>query len=213
MGLVQKALPVAASLYLTRLIINKVSPMIPGVDKLGTFQKPVVAAGMVAVAHFGTRKGMLSKWRDQILLGTSLNLVDSLVSAFAPADMKAMFGLSGDGLYDRSLSEYVETGDYLQVGAQPIDDDIALSDYVTVGALEEELGALEQELGVEEDLGDDRLGGVSSSTPSMLKPVPSMSFEAPVPTRSFTRKVMRAGGDYDNPNVLYTGIFSGGFGR
>jgi hypothetical protein len=211
MDVLKKAVPVAASLYLTRFIINKVSPMIPGVDKLGAFSKPAVSAGMVVAAHFGTRKGPLVKWRDQILLGTSLNLVDSLMSAFAPADVRGMFGLGAGGLYDNGLSEYVETGDYLQVGAQPIDDDIALSDYVTVSGAEEELGMLEQELGVEEDLGDDRLGGVSRG--SMLRAVPSMSFEAPVPTRSFTRQVQRAGGGYDNPNVLYTGIFADGLGR
>jgi hypothetical protein len=210
MDIIKTAVPVAASLYLTRFIINKVSPMIPGVDKLGAFSKPAVSAGMVALAHFGTRKGPLAKWRDGILMGTSLNLIDAVMSAFAPADVKGMFGLSGGGLYD-SVGEYVGTSDYLQVGAQPIDDDIALSDYVTVSGVEEELGMLEQELGVEEDLGDDRLGGVSRG--SMLKAVPSMSFEAPVPTRSFTREVPAAGGGYDNPNVLYTGVFAGGFGR
>jgi hypothetical protein len=213
MTIIKTALPVAASLYLTRFIINKVSPMIPGLDKLGNFAKPAISAGMVVAAVYGTKKGPLSKWKDGILMGTSLNLIDSLVGAFAPADVKAMFGLADAGLYDRSLSEYVETGDYLRVGATPIDDDIALSDYVTVNGLEEELGmgALEQELGVEEDLGDDRLGGVSRD--SMLAPIPGMSFEAPVPARSFTRQVPRAGGGYDNPNVLYTGVFAGGFGR
>jgi hypothetical protein len=211
MSVVKTALPVAASLYLTRFIINKISPMIPGLDKLGTFSKPAVSAGMVVAAHFGTKKGPLSKWRDGILMGTGLNLIDSLVGAFAPADVKAMFGLADAGLYDRSLSEYVETGDYLRVGATPIDDDIALSDYVTVNGIEEELGMLEQELGVEEDLGDDRLGGVSQS--SMLKQIPGMSFEAPVPTRSFTRQVPHAGSGYDNSNLLYTGSFAGGLGR
>lgn len=217
MSVVRAAAPVALSVYLARTITSKVSPMIPGIDKLGTFARPATALGVVALAHFGTKR-VLQRFRTQILIGAGINLVDALVSAFAPTDIKSMFGVGDYGLYGRSLSEYVGTGEYMGGGAEPIDDDIALSDYISVDGVSEELGAMQEELGLEEDLGalreelgDDRLGGVSQGT--MLKAVPQRSFVAPVPARSFTRAVMPAGGGYDNENVLYTGIFSGGFGR
>ncbi len=153
------------------------------------------------------------------MLGASLNLVDTLVKAFAPAEVKAMFGLGDSGMYDQAMGEFVTVGDYLQVGAEPIDDDIALSDYVEMSGVEEELGALQEELGVEEELGSNgspfgdsgpnRLGGVGQS--SMLKALKAASSVGVVPQRSFVKNVPHAGAGYDNPNTLYTGIFGGGF--
>lgn len=214
----KQAVPVALSLYLTRALINKIGPSIPGVDKLGSFAKPVVAAGVMVAASYATKKGPLAKYRQGIMLGTGLNLVDSLVSAFAPAEIKAMFGLGDSGMYDRAMGEFVNVGDYLQVGATPIDDDIALSDYVEMSGVEEELGALQEELGLEEELGNgspfgdsgpNRLGGVGQS--SMLKALKASSAVGAVPARSFTKNVPNAGPGYDNSSLLYTGIFAGGY--
>ena len=199
MSLVRAAVPVAASLYVTRIVVAKVGPMVPGADKLGAFAKPVVAAAVCAGAHFATKKGPLAKWRGPIMLGTGINLIDALVSAFAPADVKSMFGLGDSGLYDRALSEYVSTGEYVEMAG--------LSDYVTVDGVEEELGAVQEELGVEEDLGDPRLGGVSTG---MLKALPAMRSTATIPARSFTREVPAMDSSYDNASV-YAGIFRGGF--
>jgi hypothetical protein len=133
-----------------------------------------------------------------------------------------MFGLADYGIYDEAMSDYVEVGDYLEVGAEPIDDDITMSDYVEVGQLEEELGALEEELGLEEDLGvEEELGGDPLSRAylggtargSMLRQIGRKPMVAAIPTRSFTRKIARAGTGYDKPGVLYGGIFAGGFGN
>jgi hypothetical protein len=215
MGAVKQAAPIAISLYLTRFIIAKVGPRIPLIDKLpGQVQQPAVAGLMVVAANYATKKGPLAKWRTGIMLGTSLNLVDTLVKAFAPDTVKSMFGLGDSGIYDQALGEYATVGDYLEVGAEPIDDDIALSDYVEMSGVEEELGALQEELGVEEELGADgmgprRLGGVSQGM--MLKALKSSSPIGVVPTRSFTKAVPHAGAGYDNPSALYTGVFSGGF--
>jgi hypothetical protein len=202
MSLVRAAVPVAASYYVTRIIVAKVGPMIPGADKLGSFGKPVVALAACAGAHYGTKKGPLAKWRGPIMLGTGLNFIDSLIAAFAPADVKSMFGMGDSGLYDRALSEYVTTGEY--VGT----DEEALSDYVTVDGVTEELGAVQEELGVEEDLGDPRLGGVGTG---MLKALPAMRSTMTVPARSFSREIPAADEAYDNSAVLYAGIFKGGF--
>jgi hypothetical protein len=218
MSVVRAAAPVALAVYLSRTITSKVGPMVPGLDKLGAFARPATALGVVAIAHFGTKR-VLQRFRTQILIGAGINLVDALVSAFAPAEVKSMFGVGDHGLYDRALSEYVGTSDYVGLNqGEPIDDDIALSDYVSVDGVSEELGAMQEELGLEEDLGalreelgDDRLGGVSQGT--LMRAVPQKSFVAPVPSRSFTRGIMGAGPGFDNENVLYTGIFSGGFGR
>jgi hypothetical protein len=206
--LAKQALPVLAGLYGARLLANKVGPRLPGVSALGAFAGPAVAIGTVFGLNFLTKKvGALAKYRTGLMLGAGLAALDSLVTAFAPASVKGMLGV-GD-IYDQAMGEYVSVGDYIQMGAEPIDDDIAMSDYIQVGA-EEELGAVEEELGmgVEEELGNDLLGGVSQS--SLMKVVPSRKFLEPVPARSFTKDIRRAGQGYDNPNTLYQGIFAGG---
>jgi len=112
------------------------------------------------------------------------------------------------------LSEYVAIG-----AAPPIQDNITLADYVQVGEYEQDLG-MEQDLGLEQDLGvleqdlgsdfaDRHLGGVSRS--SMQAPVGTMKYLAPVPPRSFTSPVPSFNDNFDNPDRLYTGNFSGGF--
>jgi len=213
MDVVKMALPVAGALYLSRAASSKLAGKIPGFNKIPPQYQGTAMAGVLIVgAHFLTKKvRVLQKWRTGVMIGVGINLIDNVVSAFAPANVKAMFGM-GD-LYDNGLSDYVEVGDYLQTG-EPIDDDITMSDYVSVGDVEEELGALEEELGVEEELGADALsraylGGVSQT--SMMKQIPSASMLAAIPQRSFTREVRRAGSGYDKASVLYGGIFNGGF--
>lgn len=212
---IKQVLPIALSLYGARAISGKLAGRIPGFDRIPSqFQGPAMAALLMFGAQFATKKvSFLAKHRFGILAGTGINLIDSVLSAFAPASVKSMFGL-GD-TYDDGLSDYV------QVGATPIDDNLTLSDYVEVGdyiqtdglgQIEEELG-LSEELGVEEELGDSLsrayLGGVSQS--SMLRQVPTRPMLAAVPQRSFTRDVPEAGSNYDNSNRLYGGVFAGGF--
>lgn len=220
MELIGAVLPVAGSLYATRVIANKLAPMIPGLNSLpAQFQGPVVAVGMLGIGYVATKKiAALKKHGAGILIGAGINLFDSIIKSFAPTEVRAAFGLGG--IYDSALGEYNQVGDYLQVGATPIDDDITLSDYVAVGddlqqelGLEEELG-LSQELGLEQELGNDSLsraylGGVARG--SMLAPVQQQQLLAPIPARSFTKEVGRAGAGYDNQNTLYTGIFAGGY--
>jgi hypothetical protein len=208
--LAKQALPVLAGLYGARLIANKIGPRLPGISSLGALASPVMAVGTVLLVNFATKKiAALAKYRTGLMLGAGLAALDSLVTAFAPASVKGMLGV-GD-IYDQAMGEYVavgdyiqmgaeeELGDYIQVGADPIDDDIAMSGL----GVEEELG-----LGVEEELGNDLLGGVSQS--SIMKTVPTKRFLEPVPARSFTKEIRRAGPGYDNPNTLYQGIFAGG---
>lgn len=206
--LAKQALPVLAGLYGARFVANKIGPRLPGVAALGGFAGPALAVGTVLALNFATKKvAALAKYRTGLMLGAGLAALDSLVTAFAPASVKGMLGV-GD-IYDQAMGEYVSVGDYIQMGADPIDDDIAMSDYIQVGA-EEELGAVEEELGmgVEEELGNDLLGGVSQS--SLMKVVPGRRFLEPVPARSFTKDIRRAGPGYDNPGSLYQGIFAGG---
>jgi hypothetical protein len=226
MAAVKQAIPVALSLYGARALSYKLAPRIPGLDRLQFGGRDFSGAAMAGLVMFGahmlTKKvAKLRKWRSGIMIGTALNLIDNVVSAVAPAEVKSMFGLGDTELYS-AQGEYVEIGEYVEVGdAPPIDDDITLSDYIEVGQIEEELGLdVEEELGmgVEEELGAlpgaawqrPNLGGVTPS--SMLKPIGKRQMIAPVPARSFTRKVPQAGPGYDKPGVLYTGIFSGGFG-
>jgi hypothetical protein len=197
----KRVLPVLAAFYGTRLIVSKIGPMIPGVSSLGTLANPVLALATVIGVNWGSKKfGALAKHKESLLLGAGVALAESVFQAFAPASVKSLIG----------MSDYIQMGDYVAVGATPINDSMTLSDYIAVGSdgVEEELG-LEEELGVEEELGNDLLGGVS--TTSMMSRVPSQSFMQPVPARSFTKMIPAAGQTYDNPGQLYGGIFNGGW--
>lgn len=205
-GLAKRALPVLAGWIGVRFVINKVAPRLPLIDRIpASLQGPLLAAAAPLAYHYASKKvSVLNKYKSEVMLGMGINLVQSLISSFAPASVKSMLGMGG--MYD-SLGEYVGLSDYLTTGATPIDDDIALSDYITVGA-EEELGSdgLQQELGLEQELGD--IGGVGQG--SMLAPVQARGFIAPIPSRSFTKQIPGAGVGFDNPATLYTGIFGGG---
>lgn len=206
--LAKRAAPVLIGLYGARMIVSKLGPRVPGVARLGSFQGPALAIGAVLLVHFATKKiGKLAKYRNELLLGTGLNALDSLVSTFAPASVK---GLIGAGDVYQALGDYVAMpgannagmGDYLYAGGggPPIDDNLSMGEYVSIGDVEQELGMVEQELGmmgVEEDLGGE-----------LVAPVPTVPTLAPVPDRSFVRPVLPAGENYDNPALLYRGIFA-----
>lgn len=200
----KQAAPVLVGLYVSRMLASKIAPMLPA--SLASYGGPLVAIGLVFGVNIATKKvGALAKYRTPLMLGTALAALDSVIKTFAPASVKQMIG----------VGDYVQMGDYLSVGAMPIDDNIAMSDYIAVGSdgVEQELGmgGVEQELGmgVEEELGNDLLGGVSQS--SMLAMVPSKQFLSPVPARSFTEQIPAAGAGYDNAGKLYQGVFRGGF--
>jgi hypothetical protein len=212
LDLAKQAAPVLVGLYGARLLVSKIGPMLPGVSALGSFQGPALSIGAVVLVNFATKRvAALAKYRNPLLLGTALAALDTLITAFAPASVKAMIGV-GD-VYDQAmLGEYVQMGEYMSVDGTPIDDDIAMSDYIAVGAdgLEEELGmGAFEELGAMEELGNDLLGGVSSS--SMMRQIPTKQFLSPIPARSFTRQIPPAGEGYDSPGKLYQGVFRGGF--
>lgn len=120
-GLVQAvktALPIAGSFYVSKLICNKLSSIPAVADVLGKLPggvgKPVLAGLILAGTHYGTKRGMLAKHRTGLMLGTALSLIDTIISTFAPADVKAMIGV-GDYGYG-SLGEYVSTGEYVSSG-------------------------------------------------------------------------------------------------
>lgn len=211
--LAKRAAPVLIGLYGARLIVGKLGPRVPGVSRLGTFQAPALAIGAVLLVNFVTKKvGRLAKYRSELLLGTGLNALDTLINTFAPASVKGLIG-AGD-VYDRALGEYISMpgigggmGEYLHDGGGIPIDDSAMGEYVAVGDVEEELGMVEEELGmmgVEEELGD--IGGVSRG--ALVRAVPSQSFLAPVPDRSFVRPVLPATAAFDNPRSLMRGIFA-----
>jgi hypothetical protein len=201
--LAKKAAPVLVGLYGARFLVQKLGPIVPFVSSLGAFSGPALAIGAVLATNYATKKvAVLAKHREPLMLGVGLAALDAFISAFAPASVKSMIGV-GDG-----LSDYIAVGDYVELGATPIDDNMTMSDYIAVGGVEEELG-IDEELGVDEELGNDLLGGVSSA--SMLKTVPTRNFLAPVPARSFTQPVPQATAQYDNAGGLYNGIFRGGF--
>lgn len=216
MDMIKQILPVAFSLYGARFASSKLATSnIPGLNQIPAQFQGVTMAGVVwGAIHFLTKKiGALQKYRGGAMLGAGLNFVDQAITAILPANIKAMIGLSDyvemGNIYESGLS------DYLSVGASPIDDDITLRDYIEVGALqeelgvEEELGGLQEELGAADGLSRAYLGGVAQS--SMLKQIPSQPLLRPVPERSFTKDIRRAGQGYDNSDTLYGGIFGGGF--
>jgi len=214
MDSVKAVIPFGAALYGSRVatgaLVKYLGPRMPSVP----YQRPIASvAVMVGLNMASKRVPTLKRHTGAIMVGSMLNVVDSLLAAFAPTEVKAMLGM-GD-IYDGAIGDYLEVGDYVQMSdAPPIDDDITMADYVQVG-LEEELGmGVEEELGLEEELGADTLsrpllGGVAAS--SMLAPIRSQPMLAPIPARSFTKRVPRAGAGYDKSSVLYGGIFAGGF--
>jgi hypothetical protein len=209
-GFLKQAVPVLLSMFGTGAAVNFVGPMIPGVASLGSLQGPVLSTAAFLGAGFATKKvAFLAKHRGAIMMGAGLNAFLSIIKAFAPANVKALVGMG--------VGDYVQMGDYIAVGgAPPLREDFTLSDYIAVGGdgVSEELGmGVEEELGaVEEELGNDLLGGMPGGA-SLLKPVPSQKFVMPIPARSFTKQIPAATTSYDNPSQVYTGIFGGGFGR
>lgn len=205
MDFLKKAAPVAIGLLASRFLVSKIGPMLP-VSSLGSLQGPVMAVAALAATHFATKKiGALAKHRDELMIGSTLNLLGSVFTAFAPASLQSMVG----------MSDYVSMGDYIAVGgAPPLHENFTLSDYIAVGSdgVSEELG-LEEELGVEEELGNALMGGLPGPTSGgLMKPVPSQKFLQPVPARSFTKQIPAAGQQYDSANDVYSGIFAGRFG-
>ncbi len=216
-------LPAAVALYGARLISGKLSDKIPGINSVpANMRQPVLAGGLLFLGHLATKKvKQLKKYRLPIMVGLSMNLIDKVLIAVAPQNVKDMIG----------LSDYVSVDDYIAIDSsgRPIQDNIAMSDYVAVGQYEGEgleqdlgmleqdlgLGMLEQDLGIEMDLGSDfadrYLGGVSRS--SMRAPVGHKRYLAPVPGRSFTAPVKHISDEFDASDRLYTGIFAAGFGN
>lgn len=202
MDTAKKAVPVLLSLVGTRAIAKQVASRITATSRLGMFQMPVLSALTLWGASVATRKvSFLAKHKDQIMLGAGVALVESLISALAPASVKGMLGMGG-------FSDYVAVSDYLTVGGGG-----GMSDYVAVGGFEEELG-IDQEMGIDQELGDwsgqAGIGGMSQN--SMLAAVPPKAFLEAVPARSFTAAVPGVTANYDNPDELYVGVFGGGFG-
>ncbi len=204
MALLKEALPVVGGFYASRLLVGMVGPMIPGVSALGTLSAPVLSAAAVIGGNWAAKR-FAPAHRSSINMGTAVQLIDSVVRAFAPASVKTMIG----------MSDYVQMGDYVAVGAvPPLRENFTLSDYIAVGGdgVEQELG-LEEELGVEEELGatDGYMGGLPGGA-RLLAPVPTQSFVTPIPARSFTKMIPAAGTSYDAQSDLYGGIFGGRFG-
>lgn len=119
MQAVKTALPIAGSYYVSKLVSNKLGDL-PAVGnvlsklQVGQYNlgKPVLSGLILAGAHYGTRKGGMAKHRTGLMLGTALAFIDSIISTFAPADVKAMMGV---GEYV-SVGEYVPTGEYVASG-------------------------------------------------------------------------------------------------
>lgn len=226
---IKRAVPVVASIYGTRWLSQQAIPRIPGLDRLGGHVKPVGALLMLVGGAFLTKRvKFLSRWRNDILLGMGINVIDTALSTYMPASVKAQMGMLGDdeNIYDRALGEYVQLGnadgmgEYVQLGNYVSE----MGEYVQLGA-EEELG-MEEELGIEEELGlagveygpASQIGtGIGSNWGPVDRPggltrrVPRRAFAAPVPSRSFVKQVPEAGPGFDKLSRLYTGVFAGGF--
>jgi hypothetical protein len=135
MDAVKQVLPIAGSFYVSKLIVNKLGD-IPQVASLTSklnvggypLGKPVLSGIILAGVHYGTKKGGLAKHRTALMLGTALGLLDSIVSTFAPANVKALMGVGGYG----SLGEYVSTGEYVSSGEY-----VSAGEYVSTDGYEE----------------------------------------------------------------------------
>jgi len=205
-----QAAPIALSLYGARAVSYTLAARVPGFNRLPSqWQGTAMAAALGVAGHFLTKKvAKLAKYRSSVMIGLDLNLLDNVLSAIAPASVKAKIGL-GD-VYADGLGDYVEVN-----GAPPIDDNITMGDYVEVGdylevGAEEELGQVEEELGLEEELGADAyLGGQRQG--NLLAPIKQMPALEAVPARSFTKAIPAASPASDNPRNRYGGVFAGAY--
>lgn len=205
-GVLKQAVPIGLAILGVNYVTRNITPRLTFLSSLGAFAGPAVAIGMIAAAHFATKKiRFLAKYRQPIMIGTGLIAAKEVASAILPASVKGMLGM-GDAISD-GLSDYIAVDDYVSVEG--------MSDYVAVGALEQELG-LDQELGFTAELGDVPGGGWSGQANlggmrqnQMLAPVPGRKFLAPVPARSFTETVPDMTAAYDSASDLYDGIFAG----
>jgi hypothetical protein len=203
LDLAKRAAPIVLATIGAKALVSKLGSRIPMLDRLGAFQSPVVSILAIIGANYATKKvNFLAKHRDAILMGFAISAIHETISALAPASVKGMLGM-GD-TYTQALADYVATNDYEQV--------VGMSDYIATGDMEQELG-LDQELGYTQEMGDaigvygqGGLGGARGA----LAPVPTQKFLAPVPGHSFTSTVPELGTNYDNPDMLYQGIFKGG---
>ena len=128
MGAVKMAAPAVGAMLIGKALSTQAIKNIPMLSKVMGYEKPILDVAMLVAVHFGAPKvPMLRKYQTSIMVGLGVNLIVDTLSAALPADIKGKIGLSGDGIYDRALSDYVTTSDYLTTGATPIDDDIALA--------------------------------------------------------------------------------------
>lgn len=198
--LAKRAVPIVLATIGAKAITSRIGPRIPMLDRLGTFQGPVLSILTVLGLNFATKKiSFLAKHRDAILMGSAIAALHEVISTFAPASVKGMLGM-GD-TYTQALADYVATNDYEQVAD-------GMSDYVATGDMEQEMG-LDQELGFTQEMGDTYGQGGLGGARALLAPVPSQRFLAPVPSHSFTAPVPEVTDEYDNPRNLFTGIFRG----
>lgn len=135
------------------------------------------------------------------------------------------------------IENHLTLSDYIAVGDTDLDPDMEGLES-ELGNIEQDLGAIEDDMGDEayedlggadayQDLGDAdayqelgggfmdfanrKIGGVNRRM--MRAPIRRKRARAPVPRRRFTRPIPRVSHAFDEPAQLYTGIFSGGFGR
>jgi hypothetical protein len=125
MNAVKQVLPIAGAFYVSKLISNKLGdlPAVSGLtSKLNiggyALHKPVLSGVILAAAHYGSKKGALAKHRTGLMLGTALAFVDSIVSTFAPPDVKKMMGVGEYVSMSEyvSMNEYVSSGEYVSTG-------------------------------------------------------------------------------------------------
>ena len=183
---------IVLSMYATRMLANKIVPMIPGVDKLGVHKGPATAALMVVIMGAITSKvGALKRFRAATLTGTSISLADQLIRAYAPDSVKKFIGLESDeGVYDEALGDYVQTAAYEQ--------ELGMGDYVETAGF-----------GDAPQLPAHLPRGVTPGAfgrGHMLAAVPKKKFIAPVPQKSFIKQVPEWSSAWDQRG-LYSGIF------
>ena len=211
MGIFKQAVPAVAALYGARVVGAALTagPLAGVASKVPANMGPAAVAALLAFGgHVATKRvKFLKKHRAGIMTGLGINLIDKIVGAVAPADMKAKLGVGDVDVY--GLSDYVAVNGYVDMsGAPPIEDNIALSEYVGIGDVEYDLGSFEQEMGMMQDMGvemdlgadhtdfaDRHLGGFHRW--QYRAPVGQKKYLAPVPPRSFTAPVPHMTPAYD----------------
>lgn len=201
-ALLKGAAPIAIGMYAGRIAGNKISevPTLGSVmSKFGKMRRPLVAAGLLAATWFAAKKVKpLAKYRDGLMAGLALNLIDSIIRDVAPTSVSSM--LADDSVVSHALADYADMGEYAELNGFNSE----MGDYYGLSGTFEEMGGYGDPpllAGTFEELGDTPIGGGQYggvSRYAMSKAIGQSRSVSAIPGRSYAREIESIDAGFDD---------------